>query len=159
MNRNELSALTSIAIPNSRVSETTPGRVVMANSGTTYGLTDADAAWLRDCWSAFSDNTIPAPTDDDPFADYRALRRFALREGLLGSLPSAVLTGRRSDTTLCDFERRTLRRIAAGDLPEDPGAAWWAACEALAGRGLIKAGKVTAKGHTVLIAQKEPSDG
>ena len=56
---------------------------------------------------------------------------------------------------ICEFERRTLSRIVFGDLPDDPGAAWWAACEALAGRGMIKAGEVTAKGRTALIESGE----
>lgn len=51
---------------------------------------------------------------------------------------------------MCEYERTVLSRIAFGNLPDDPGAAWWAACEALAGSGLIKAGKVTAAGRAAL---------
>ena len=49
-----------------------------------------------------------------------------------------------------DYERRTLARIAFGNLPDDPGAAWWAACEALAGAGYINRGIVTAAGRAAL---------
>lgn len=59
---------------------------------------------------------------------------------------------------ICDFERRTLSRIAFGDLPDDPGAAWWAACEALAGRGMLKAGVVTEKGRAALITSNGAND-
>lgn len=54
---------------------------------------------------------------------------------------------------LCGYEITTLERIASRDLPDDPGAAWWAACEALSGRGYIRDGRVTPDGAAVLNAQ------
>lgn len=51
---------------------------------------------------------------------------------------------------ICEYERRVLARIASDDRPDDPGAAWWAACEALAGRGMIKRGVLTDAGWAAL---------
>lgn len=56
---------------------------------------------------------------------------------------------------LCEYERAVLACIVFGDVPDDPGAAWWAACEALAGRGLLEAGKATDKGRMALVMAKE----
>lgn len=53
---------------------------------------------------------------------------------------------------ICDYERHVLSCIAFDNKPEDPGAAWWAACEALAGRKLISKGKITEAGRKALIA-------
>jgi|GEM_PF-5441626 len=32
---------------------------------------------------------------------------------------------------MCEYERHVLARIGFKNLPDDPGAAWWAACEAM----------------------------
>ena len=52
---------------------------------------------------------------------------------------------------MCDFELNVLSKIAFGNFPDDPGAAWFAACEVLANRGFIKNGKTTDKGLKELI--------
>ena len=51
---------------------------------------------------------------------------------------------------LCGYEVATLKRIATGDLPDDPGAAFWAATEVLCRGGYLKDGKVTPKGDAEL---------
>ena len=52
--------------------------------------------------------------------------------------------------SLCGYETATLKRIAIGDVPDDPGAAFWAATEVLSCRGYIKNGQVTPKGDREL---------
>lgn len=51
---------------------------------------------------------------------------------------------------LCEYEKNVLRRIRDDDRPDDPGAAWWAAVEALSVLGLIKDGKLTYDGALAL---------
>jgi len=52
--------------------------------------------------------------------------------------------------SLCGYEVAILRRVAIGDVPDDPGAAFFTACEVLARQGCLKSGEVTAKGHAEL---------
>ena len=53
---------------------------------------------------------------------------------------------------MLDFERKVLSRIAFGNFPDNPGAAWFAACEALAGRGHVKNGEITVAGRAALVS-------
>lgn len=51
---------------------------------------------------------------------------------------------------LCGYEVATLKRIATGDVSDDPGAAFCTAVEFLTCGGYLKDGKLTAKGDAEL---------
>ena len=56
--------------------------------------------------------------------------------------------------SLCKYERHVLSCIAFKNLPDDPGAAWFAACEALSGNNYVRGGKVTPKGYKELTSER-----
>lgn len=57
--------------------------------------------------------------------------------------------------SLCKYERYVLSCIAFKNLPDDPGAAWFAACETLSTSGYVAKGKLTEKGRKELDNARE----
>lgn len=58
--------------------------------------------------------------------------------------------------SLCKYELNVLSRIHYdGPPPENKGAAWWAAVEALSIGGYISCGEITSKGRAALARQTE----
>jgi len=52
---------------------------------------------------------------------------------------------------LCQYEKDVLFRIAFKDKPDEPNAAWFAACEVLAKSGYVRDGELTNKGKKELV--------
>ena len=56
--------------------------------------------------------------------------------------------------TLANYELAVLRMVATDNVPDDPGAAFWAAIEVLIGRGLIQNGQATCAGINLLLEEE-----
>lgn len=84
-------------------------------------------------------------------ASLKALAWSEFRHSVGGRMIKVATHNEGQDMTeLVSHERNVLWMISKGKTPDNPGALWWTACEALAGRGLISVGQITEKGKEYL---------